>query len=225
MGLIAFTCGEHTGRIPERPQVEASFPDNRPMWGSVLEWGSRSGAVRYAGTLKWSCSDEAEGPSRDVRFVRALYHRFAALLHELTKFGIIGGLAFVIDTATLNLFHLVVGFGPMTSKVLATTVSTTFAYAGNRFWTFRHREQSGLGREYFLFFLMNGIALLFGVLVIGFTTYTLKLNDPLSLNVANIVGVGLGTLFRYWSYKKWVFLEATTPIPAELPEVGVRQDR
>lgn len=160
-----------------------------------------------------------------MRFVKSLYQRFAALLHELTKFGIVGGLAFLIDLGALNFFHLVVGIGPMTSKVFATTISTTFAYAGNRFWTFRHREQSGLGREYFLFFLMNGIALLFGVLVIGFTTYTLKLDDPVSLNIANIVGVGLGTLFRYWSYKKWVFLEATTPIPAELPAVELRQDR
>lgn len=160
-----------------------------------------------------------------MRFVKRLYERFAALLHELTKFGTIGALAFVIDTGLYNLFLMVVDLGPMTSKVFATAVSTTFAYAGNRFWTFRDREQSGLGREYFLFFLLNGIALLFGVLVIGFTTYTLKLTDVVSANIANFVGVGLGTLFRYWSYKKWVFLEATEPIPAELPEAGVRQDR
>jgi putative flippase GtrA len=160
-----------------------------------------------------------------VRFLKSLYQRFADLVHELTKFGTIGAAAFVIDTGMYNLFLLVVDWGPMTSKVLATAVSASFAYAGNRFWTFRHREQSGLRREYFLFFLLNGIALLFGVLVIGFTSLTLKLDDPVSLNIANIIGVGLGTLFRFWSYKKWVFLEATTPIPVELPETGIRQDR
>lgn len=158
-------------------------------------------------------------------FAKRLYDRFSSLVHELAKFGSIGAIAFVIDFGLLNLCNVVVGLGPLTSKVVATTISTTFAYAGNRFWTFRHREQSGLGREYFLFFLLNGIALLFGMLTIGFTTYTLNLHDPLSLNIANIVGVGLGTLFRYWSYKRWVFLEATEPIPVELPEPGVRQDR
>ncbi|GGO81137.1 GtrA family protein [Nonomuraea cavernae] len=158
-------------------------------------------------------------------FIRPLYQRFSALLRELTKFGTIGALAFVVDTGMYNVFLLVVDLGPLTSKVLATIIAATFAYLGNRFWTFRHREQSGLGREYFLFFLLNGIALLFGLLVIGFTKYTLHLDDPLSLNIANFVGVGLGTLFRFWSYKKWVFLEATTPIPAELPEADVRQDR
>ncbi|MFE3454400.1 GtrA family protein [Nonomuraea sp. NPDC059194] len=154
-----------------------------------------------------------------MTFVKRLHGWFATMIHELTKFGIVGALAFVIDTGMLNLFNVVIGMGPLTSKVLATVISATFAYAGNRFWTFRHREQSGLGREYFLFFLLNGIALLFGLLVIGFATYTLKLTDPLSMNIANIVGVGLGTLFRFWSYKRWVFLEATEPIPAELPEV------
>jgi len=157
--------------------------------------------------------------------MKRLYQRFATLVHELTKFGTIGAAAFVIDTGMYNLFLLGTGLGPLTSKVFATVISATFAYAGNRFWTFRHREQSGLGREYFLFFLLNGIALLFGLLVIGFTTYTLHLDDPLSLNIANIIGVCLGTLFRFWSYKKWVFLEATEPIPAELPDAGIRQDR
>ncbi|MFG3435911.1 GtrA family protein [Nonomuraea sp. NPDC047897] len=157
-------------------------------------------------------------------FIKPLYQRFEALLRELTKFGIVGGLAFLLDLGMLNLF-LMLDQGPLTSKVFAAVVSTTFAYVGNRFWTFRHREQSGLGREYFLFFMLNGIALLIGLLVIGFTRYTLGLSDLLSLNIANIIGVGLGTLFRFWSYKKWVFLEATEPIPTELPDVEVRQDR
>jgi len=160
-----------------------------------------------------------------VTLAKRLYQRFASLVHELAKFGSIGAIAFVLDTSLLNLCNVVIGLGPLTSKVVATTISTTFAYLGNRYWTFRHREQSGLGREYFLFFLLNGIALLFGMLTIGFTTYTLGLQDTLSFNIANIVGVGLGTLFRYWSYKKWVFLEATEPIPVELPEGGVKQDR
>ncbi|MGW2145964.1 GtrA family protein [Nonomuraea bangladeshensis] len=160
-----------------------------------------------------------------MEVVKRLYERFSSLVHELAKFGSIGAVAFVIDTGLLNFCHVVIGLGPLTSKLAATVVSTTFAYLGNRYWTFRHREQTGLGREYFLFFLLNGIALLFGILAIGFTTYTLGLTDTLSVNISNIVGVGLGTLFRYWSYKKWVFLEATEPIPVELPGQGVRQDR
>ncbi|MBG0813392.1 GtrA family protein [Planomonospora sp. ID82291] len=155
-----------------------------------------------------------------MRFLRQAYERFADLLHELAKFGTVGAFAFVIDVGGFNLLQYGLQWGTLTSKVVATAVATTFAYVGNRFWTYRHREQSGLTREYFLFFLLNGVALLIGLLVVGFTRYTLGLTDPVSINVANLFGIGLGTLFRFFSYKKWVFLAATEDldVPRELPK-------
>ncbi|WP_433252146.1 GtrA family protein [Streptosporangium sp. CA-135522] len=157
-----------------------------------------------------------------MQFLRRAYERLAGLVRELSKFGIIGAIAFVIDTGGLNLLQYGLHWGPLTSKVVATVVAATFAYLGNRHWTFKDREQSGLAREYFLFFLLNGIGLLIGLLCIGFARYTLELADPVSINVANLVGVGLGTLFRYWSYRKWVFLAATEDVPKELPAENTR---
>ncbi|MEZ0074914.1 putative flippase GtrA [Planotetraspora sp. GP83] len=152
---------------------------------------------------------------RVVQFLRRAYERFAALLHELLKFGTVGALAFVIDFGGTNLLRFGVGLGPLTSKTIATVVAATFAYLGNRFWTFRHREQTGLAREYVLFFLLNGIGLLISLLVISFVEYTLGLHDALSYNVAQIIGLVLGTMFRFWSYKKWVFLAAPDLPPVE----------
>ncbi|MBB4939814.1 putative flippase GtrA [Streptosporangium album] len=157
-----------------------------------------------------------------MQFLRRAYGRLVGLVRELAKFGIIGAIAFVIDVGGLNLLQYGLHWGTLTSKVVATTVATTFAYFGNRYWTYRHREQSGLAREYFLFFLLNGIGLLIGLLCIGFTRDTLELTDPLSINIANLFGIGLGTLFRFWSYKKWVFLEATDIVPKELPDEVTR---
>ncbi|GAA3444281.1 GtrA family protein [Planomonospora venezuelensis] len=155
-----------------------------------------------------------------MQFLRHAYERFAVLARELAKFGTIGAIAFVIDFSGTNLLRFGLDWGPLTSKVIATVVAATFAYLGNRYWTFRHREQSGLAREYFLFFLLNGVGLLISMLVIGFVTYTLGLDDPISYNAALLVGTALGTLFRFWSYKRWVFLAATAvteEIPQELP--------
>ncbi|MEV7803962.1 GtrA family protein [Microbispora sp. NPDC088329] len=153
-----------------------------------------------------------------MQLLRSAYERFAALIHELLKFGTIGAIAFVIDYGGANLLTFGVGLGPIISKVISTVVAATFAYAGNRFWTYRHRQQSGLAREYVLFFLLNGIGLLPSLIAIGFRTYTLGLHDTLSYNVAQLVGLVIGTLFRLWSYKKWVFL--ATPELAE--EAGAR---
>ncbi|MEO3808746.1 GtrA family protein [Sphaerisporangium sp. B11E5] len=148
-----------------------------------------------------------------MQLIRHLYDRFSALFRELAKFGTVGAVAFVIDFAGTNVMRYGVHLGPLTSKVFATVIAATFAYLANRFWTWRHREQSGLAREYFLFFVLNGIGLLISLLIIGFVEYTLGWRDPLSYNASMIVGTALGTLFRFWSYKKWVFL------PPELPPV------
>ncbi|MCG5218331.1 GtrA family protein [Streptosporangium sp. KLBMP 9127] len=148
-----------------------------------------------------------------MQLLRRAYHRFAVLVRELAKFGTIGAIAFVIDFGVSNFARYGIDLGPLTSKVVATVIAATFAYLGNRFWTWRDREQSGLAREYILFFVLNAIGLLISLLVLGFVTYTLNLHDPVSYNVAMIIGTGLGTLFRYWSYKKWVFLEPDLPEP------------
>ncbi|MGI5161003.1 GtrA family protein [Microbispora sp. CA-102843] len=157
-----------------------------------------------------------------MQFLRRAYERFAALIHELLKFGTVGAIAFVIDFGGTNLLRFGVGLGPLSSKVVATIVAATFAYMGNRFWTYRHREQSGLAREYVLFFLLNGIGLLPPLLTIGFVTYSLGLHDVLSYNIAQGVGVALGTLFRFWSYKKWVFLAAPKLAEEAVEGAGAR---
>ncbi|WP_214320908.1 GtrA family protein [Nonomuraea sediminis] len=152
--------------------------------------------------------------------IRRLYQRFAALVHELAKFGVIGAIAFVLSYGIRNLLWVLWGSeGTITATVIATVIATTFAYVGNRYWTYRHRDQNGLGREYLLFFMLNGIGLLIEVLCVGFSKYTLGFQSLLANNIASLIGTGLGTLFRFWSYRRWVFLEATEPIPAELPEV------
>ncbi|MBO3745134.1 GtrA family protein [Streptosporangiaceae bacterium NEAU-GS5] len=146
-----------------------------------------------------------------MRVIRRAYERFAHLFHELVKFGTVGALAFVIDFGGTNLFRFGVGLGPNTSKVIATLIAATFAYLGNRFWTFRHREQSGVAKSYTVFFMLNGIGLLISMLVISFVEYGLDRHDPVSYNIAQFIGLVLGTLFRFWSYKKWVFLAPDLP--------------
>ncbi|RAY12146.1 GtrA family protein [Actinomadura craniellae] len=152
-----------------------------------------------------------------MSLVDKLYRRFEHLVREVAKFGSVGALAFVITLGVFNLLHTVLEMGPISSNAIATVASATFAYFGNRFWTFRHRDRTGLGREYVLFFLLNGVGLVFTSLVIGFTTYVLRLEDPIASNAALLLGTGIATLFRFWSYKKWVFL--AVEVPAEpLPQ-------
>jgi len=63
-------------------------------------------------------------------------------------------------------------------------VATTFAYFGNRFWTFRHRGRTNMGREYLLFFLLNGVAMLIAVSCLWVSHYLLGLDSALADNIS-----------------------------------------
>jgi putative flippase GtrA len=129
----------------------------------------------------------------------------------MAKFGVIGVLNFVITIGIADTLHLVLGMGPLKAFGVGTVVATTFSYFANRYWTFRHRDTSGLGREYILFFILNGVALVITWVFIAVTHYLLGLKGGIAYNAAEVVGTAAATLFRFWAYKKWVFLPPTAP--------------
>jgi putative flippase GtrA len=145
------------------------------------------------------------------------------LIREVTKFATVGGIGFVVDLLIFNalLFNGSGGQGPLHdsplwAKTISVVAATTVTYTGNRFWTFRHRARTGLAREYTLFFLLNGVGLGIALACLGFSRYMLDLSGPVADNIAaNVVGLGLGTLFRFWSYRTWVFPSAQSPQAAD----------
>lgn len=147
--------------------------------------------------------------------MRALYRQADHLVHEIAKFGVVGLCALVIDVGLFNLLRFAGGEGPLydkplTAKVVSVCVATTFAYFGNRYWTFRHRGRTSFHREYLLFFLLNGVGLAISVGCLWFSHYALGLTGPIADNMsANVIGLALGTMFRFWSYRRWVFPEDT----------------
>jgi putative flippase GtrA len=149
--------------------------------------------------------------------------RFRHLIHEMAKFGIVGLAGVVVTEIGYNLLHYSpFRFGPLTSVTLATIAATCTTFIGNRYWTFRHRDGSGTSRETVMFFGLNGIGLLIQYASIGFTNYALGLTDKLSNNVALVAGIGLGTLFRFWSYRKWVWVAPSGVVPTVVAWTGPR---
>jgi putative flippase GtrA len=133
-----------------------------------------------------------------------------SLRHELGKFFSVGALAYVVGVGGFNLLvHLEsapLASKPLTASIISGVVSIFVAYLGNRHWTWRDRARSGARREISLFFLINGIALIFNVVCLAISRYVLGFDSALADNIAaNIIGVGLGTLFRFWSYRTIVF--------------------
>ena len=156
-------------------------------------------------------SDPISAPAPKQSMWRASYARIEHLVHEVAKFGIVGLIALVFDIGIFNLLRFYGGQGPMydkpiTAKIISVAVATTVAYFGNRFWTFRDRGRTSFGREYVLFFVLNGVGMLIAITCLWISHYLLNLTGPVADNIsANVIGLGLGTIFRFWSYRKWVF--------------------
>jgi putative flippase GtrA len=154
-------------------------------------------------------------PAAPRSLVRSLYGRFAHLVHEMGKFGLVGIVAFVVDLAVFNVLNYRLSLESLTSATISMALASTVAFIGNRFWTWRHRERSGLRREYLLYFFFNVVGLLIALACLAVSTYGLGavwpiFTTPLAENISKmIVGGALGTVFRFWSYRTIVFREVS----------------
>ena len=140
-------------------------------------------------------------------------------MRELSKFGTVGAVAFAIDLVIFNVL-LQNGLESLLAKTISTVLATTVAFAGNRFWTWRHREHSNMAKQYTMFFLLNGVGLGIGLACLAISHYGLgsiwpEFQTPLADNISGqLVGTAVGTLFRFWSYRRFVFGDAVVPDPA-----------
>jgi putative flippase GtrA len=145
--------------------------------------------------------------------------RVRGVFAELAKFGTVGALSFVIDVAIFNAVLLVLD-KPLTAKVISTVFSATNAFVLNRAWSFRHRERTNVRREYSLFFVLNVVGLSISLVCLAVSHYVLGFESRLADNIAaNGVGLVLGTTFRFWSYRRFVWAA-----PAAVEDAAVEGD-
>jgi putative flippase GtrA len=140
--------------------------------------------------------------------------RTQRLLTEAAKFLTVGGVATLVAFVIFN--GLVHGFrgvrGPMHDEplvafVLANTVGMVVSYRGSRSWAFRNREAVGVAGGRVAFFVINIASMAIPLLCLSFTRYVLGRSDPVADNIAaNVVGLGLGTLARFWALRRFIFV-------------------
>jgi len=152
-------------------------------------------------------------PTKGPSLIRRAREAIDVLIREMLKFGVVGAVAFVIDLGGYNLLvygpHLQgvldIHDKPVTAKIVSASLATLVAWLGNRMWTFRHRRNRQVSHELALFVFFNGVAMVIAVICLGTSRYVFDLHTQFTDNIANILGIGLGTLFRFWSYRKFVF--------------------
>jgi len=126
----------------------------------------------------------------------SIFHRFKTalgparlhLLMEFLRFGVVGTIGFVVDTAVLYA-GLAVGLGLYGGRALSYLVAASTTWALNRLWTFRGRGDGSAHRQWALFLVVNlvGFAMNYG-------TYAVLIAFVPMVAAHPVLGVAAGAL-------------------------------
>lgn len=140
-------------------------------------------------------------------------HSLGDILREVRSFGLIGGANAVADTLLFTLLHAGAGVGPLSAKVVSGLITIVASYYANRRWTWPDRPGAAQQRiQVVQFAAISAGGLLLAEVCLGFTHYVLALHTVLVDNLsANVIGLGLGTGWRFWASRRWVFTASPQP--------------
>jgi putative flippase GtrA len=141
-----------------------------------------------------------------------LRRAWEGLIAYAVKFGVVGLVGLVIDVALFNALRLG-AFGAdgwaqsaIGAKTISTSVAIVCNWVGNRYWTFRRHRRRNYLREFaeYVAVSLGGMAISLGCLWVSH--HVLGYTSLLADNIAsNVVGLGLGTAFRFLLYRYWVY--------------------
>jgi putative flippase GtrA len=131
-----------------------------------------------------------------------------ALARQLTKFALVGGVGFVVDTVSFTLLRLTPAFhtSPLKAGIISTILAIAANWIGNRYWTFGpHRSTRGAA-EAIEFVAVSVLGMLVALGCLAFSHYVLDLRTVLADNISkNVVGLVLGSVIRFLLYRHWVY--------------------
>ena len=131
--------------------------------------------------------------SRPAEFItseltRRLGAARAETLLQFLRFGVVGTVGFVVDTAVLYA-GLAVGLGLYSGRAVSYVAAATTTWALNRAWTFRGRSEGGVARQWALFLVVNLIGF-----ACNYGTYAALVAGVPAVAEAPVLGVAAGAL-------------------------------
>ena len=139
-------------------------------------------------------------------------NRLLRFVTQLGKFGVVGLVGFAVDVTVFNLLRTtifdpqVMHAGPLYAKLISTTLAIIANWMGNRYWTFGKDRQSQTLREGIEFFLVSLVGMGIGLGCLWISHYVLGYTSVVADNISsNVIGLALGSAFRFILYRYWVF--------------------
>jgi putative flippase GtrA len=131
------------------------------------------------------------------------------------RFLVVGGFATVVDVALFNVLHVVAGGEPLVAKSVSTVTAAVVAFVGNRQWSFASSHGHELRVQVARYIAVTVAGLGLALAPIAVCRYLLGLDGVVAMNVAaNVVGLGMATVVRFYGYRRWVFAPRNRGVPA-----------
>ena len=114
------------------------------------------------------------------------------LINQILKFGVVGGIAFVIDYGILFLLAKVIGLNELISAAISFIISLTFNYFLSTKWVFEAKKQTP--KEVIIFVLLsvvglgiNEVLIYLGIKKLGIDVMIVKLFATAIVMVYNFI--------------------------------------
>lgn len=140
--------------------------------------------------------------------------RVRKLTGEVLRFSAVNIVATALSLILFNaLVHGVKGLydGPMNERPLsgylvANSIGMLVSFYGSRYYAFRHRHAAGPGGGLLAYAIVNFASFTIPISCLWITRNVFGWESIYADNVAgNVIGAVLGTLFRFWAFRKFVF--------------------
>jgi putative flippase GtrA len=130
---------------------------------------------------------------------------------ELAVFGMVGAVCLLGDIAFFNIFAFSLGMSPLVAKSVSMLITGTIAFFGHRHLTFRGRGTSAYRRQVSMFVVVTLVTVVLSLLPLWVVRHIVGTSSVLWLNLANLLGIALGTAARYAAYRELVWTGERAP--------------
>lgn len=123
------------------------------------------------------------------------------LLIQIFKFGIVGGLAFLIDYAVLFCCKEFIGFNVLLSTAIAFTISVIYNYIASVKWVFDVNKEKSAKKNFIIFIILSIIGLIITEIIMWIGSDVIGINYL----IVKIIATAIVMIFNFITRK--MFLE------------------
>lgn len=122
------------------------------------------------------------------------------LMMQILKFGVVGGIATVIDYVIFFILHEILGINTIISNTCSFTVSVIYNYIASVKWVFDVDESKNKKTQFILFIVFSIIGLGLNTIIVYVCTDIIKLYSM----IGKVIATAVVMVFNFITRKKFL---------------------